>query len=312
MLDPLGDRLKGEFESQTRLLLPRKTHTIIRLDGKAFHSYTRGLARPFDAQLHEDLVGAATFLCENVTGTLLAYVQSDEVSLLVTDLAKPGTQPWYGGNVQKIASVTASLFTAKFNALRAIRAQWKLTEDNAVLNGHLGIFDSRVFTIPTADDVVDYFHWRYLDAWRNAISSLASTYFSPRELHEKSVSARLIMLMQAGVNVSDVDPRFKYGSIVEPVTHESSVKYLDKRSGELRWVEGVQRRSWETRPAPSLDDVNDLLSLNSKVNGFLAFGEFVYSRLDTLHTPQEPGDTVDLGAQAPDATPGVATRPASS
>lgn len=303
MHDPLGDRLKEEFESATRLLLPRKTYTIIRLDGKAFHSYTRNLPRPFDPTLHEDLVAAATFLCEQVTGTLMAYVQSDEVSLLVTDLAKPGTQPWYGGNVQKIASVTASMLTAKFNASRNLGID---------VGEPLAFFDSRVFTIPRADDVVDYFHWRYLDAWRNAVSSLASTYFSARDLHEKSVPTRLGMLREKGADFAALDPRFKGGSVVEPVTRESDVKYLDNRTGELRWVKGVQRRSWETRPAPALDEVSELLALDGQVSGFLAFGKFVYERLATVHTPQEPAGTVDSGAQAPDATPGVATRPASS
>lgn len=284
MHDTLGDRLKGEFESKTRLLLPRKTHTIIRLDGKAFHTYTRGLPKPFDETLHEDLVESTRFLCEQVTGTLFAYVQSDEVSMLVTDLAKPGTQPWYSGNVQKIASVTASTLTAKFNERRNIGL--------GELGEHLAIFDSRVFTIPNPDDVVDYFHWRYLDAWRNAISSLASVHFSARELHEKSVATRLGMLRARGVDVATLDPRFRAGSIVEPVTRESDVKYLDNRTGELRWVKGVQRRTWECRPAPPLDEVHNLLSLDGKVNGFLAFGEYVYERLATIHTPQPTDDTV--------------------
>lgn len=299
MHDPLGDRLKGEFESQTRLLLPRQTHTIIRLDGKAFHTYTRGLTRPFDARLHANLVDAAAFLCEQVSGAAFAYVQSDEVSLLVTDLAKPGTQPWYGGNVQKLASVTASILTAKFNELQC-----------TLLSGKLAFFDSRVFTIPERDDVVDYFQWRYLDAWRNAISSLASTHFSPKQLHEKSHATRLAMLAERGVNVAALDPRFKCGSIVEPVTRETTVTYVDKRTRESVTLDGVQRRLWESRPNTPLDEVHDLLSLDAKVNGFLAFGEYVYGRLAAVHTPQEPVDTVAPGPEtSPDATSGVATRP---
>ena len=286
MHDPLGDRLKGEFESQTRLLLPRKTHTIIRLDGKAFHTYTRGLPKPFDPTLHEDLVRATQLLCEHVTGTLLAYVQSDEVSLLVTDLAKPGTQPWYGGNVQKMTSVTASILTAKFNELRNLGI--------GDVGERLAFFDSRVFTIPSVDGVVDYFHWRYLDAWRNAISSLASVHFSAKQLHEKSLSERLDMLRERGVDARDLDPRFAFGSIVEPVTREATVTYRDNRTGELRTIEGVTRRSWDTRPAPSLAE-------------FLRLGTYVEELLAALHTPQEPA-----GKVTDDATPGVATRPGPS
>lgn len=285
MHDPLGDRLKGEFESTTRLLLPRKTHTIIRLDGKAFHTYTRDLARPFDERLHTNLVDAATFLCEQVTGAALAYVQSDEVSILVTDLAKPGTQPWYGGNAQKIASVTASILTARFNELRC-----------TLLSGKLAFFDSRVFTIPGRDDVVDYFHWRYLDAWRNAISSLASVHFSARELHRKSLTERLDLLRERGVDVASHDPRFLFGSVIEPVTRESTVTFTD-RFGKLQTVEGVQRRSWESRPAPSVAD-------------FLEFGARVENLLNAIHTTREPVASVAPGPETGlDATPGVATRP---
>lgn len=292
MHDPLGDRLKQEFEATTRLVLPRKTHTIIRLDGKAFHTYTRGLPRPFDATLHADLVAATQFLCEQVTGALLAYVQSDEVSLLVTDLAKSGTEPWYGGNVQKITSVTASILTAKFNDRRSLGI--------GDVGERLAFFDSRVFTIPDTDDVVDYFHWRYLDAWRNAVSSLASTHFSARQLHRKSLGERLDMLREREVDVRALDPRFLFGSLVEPVTHETSVAYHDKRTGEYRVVEGVQRRAWEARPAPSMSE-------------FLAFGAYVEERLAAIHTPQEPVGTVAPGSETNSgATPGVATRPGPS
>jgi tRNA(His) guanylyltransferase len=293
MHDPLGDRLKGEFESATRLLLPRKTHTIIRLDGKAFHSYTRGLPRPFDEGLHADLVDAATFLCEQVTGAKLAYVQSDEVSLLVTDLAKPGTEPWYGGNVQKIASVTASILTAKFNELRYSR---ELVNDREPPK-QLALFDSRVFTIPSVDDVTSYFIWRYLDAWRNALSSLASVHFSPRELHGKSLTDRREMLLLKGVDARALDPRFKCGSIVEPITRQTTVTYVDSHSGETRTIDGVLRRSWETRPAPQLDEVA------GGRGGLLRLGDLLESLLAT-GTPQEP-----VGTVTPDATSGVATRP---
>jgi tRNA(His) guanylyltransferase len=284
--DPLGDRLKEEFESQTRLLLPRKTHTIIRLDGKAFHTYTRGLPKPFDVTLHEDLVRATQLLCKHVSGVVFAYVQSDEVSLLVTDLAKATTEPWYRGNVQKIASVTASILTAKFNELRNLGL--------GDVGEQLAFFDSRVFTIPERDEVVNYFHWRYLDTWRNAISSLASVHFSARELQHKGLVERLDMLRAKGIEARDFDPRFLNASVVEPVVRESTVCYRDNRTGAVRTIDGVLRRSWETRPAPALA-------------GFLQFGAYVEELLADLHTPQEPVDTV-----ASDATLGVATRPDAS
>lgn len=294
MRDPLGDRLKRDYESRTQLELPRKTYTLVRLDGKAFHSYTRNLPRPFDETLHEDLVAAATFLCEQVTGTLLAYVQSDEVSLLVTDLARSGTQPWYGGNVQKIVSVTASMLTAKFNALRNLGID---------VGEPLALFDSRVFTIDSPDAVVDYFQWRYLDAWRNGITSLASAHFSPKQLFGKTTTERREMLLDIGVDYTLTDPRARSGSVVEAVARETTVTYVDRTTGEPITVEGVQRRAWESRPAPRLEEVA------GGEGGFLRFGALVRAKLATVSSPVNAGDSVATSANASDATSGVATRP---
>jgi tRNA(His) guanylyltransferase len=288
--DPLGDRLKSSYEAATQLELPRKTYTIIRLDGKSFHAYTRNLPRPFDPTLHEDLVAATSFLCSQVTNALLAYVQSDEVSLLLADTAKPTTQPWLGGNVQKITSISASILTAKFNDCRNLGI--------GDVGEMLAFFDSRVFTIDEPDDVVAYFQWRYLDAWRNGISSLARVHFSPKQLHGKTTTDRREMLYTVGVDYLKQDPRFKCGSVVEPVVRESTVTYRDTKTGEDRTIEGVRRRSWETRPAPQLEEAA------GGQGGFLRFGALVRAKLATTDTPVNPVASVAL-----DATPGVATRP---
>lgn len=82
--DSLGTRMKENYEFRSRQLLPRRTYTVIRLDGKAFHIYTRGLPRPYDQQLMDDMAESAKFLCEQVQGVELAYTQSDEISLVLT------------------------------------------------------------------------------------------------------------------------------------------------------------------------------------------------------------------------------------
>lgn len=100
----LGDRMKG-YEAVTRTILPRRTYSIIRADIRAGHSYLRGCAKPFDFEFMGHLDQVAAALCAEVSGTVFAYVQSDEISLLVCDFESPGTQPWFGGEVQKIVSI---------------------------------------------------------------------------------------------------------------------------------------------------------------------------------------------------------------
>ena len=234
--DALGDRMKDSYENRTRYALPRRTYTIIRLDGKAFHTYTRGLDRPYDEKLMHDMADTAMFLCKQIAGSRLAYTQSDEISLLLTDFDTPKTQAWFDGNIQKIVSISASMATARFNELRP---------------GRLAFFDSRVFTIADPVEVRNYFVWRQKDATRNSISMAAQAYFSHKQLHGKSSGEMQEMLWsQHGVNWNDYDPRFKRGTLASSKVELGSVEYVDRRSGETCVAEGVERRVWAVADAP--------------------------------------------------------------
>lgn len=129
--DSLGDRMKG-YENISRIYLTRRTPIIIRIDGKAFHSFTRGFARPFDDVLIKSMQDTAKYLCENIMGCKLAYTQSDEISLLLVDYEKIETQAWFDNNLQKIVSVAASMATMAFN---------KAFKDNIInyIDSHINI-----------------------------------------------------------------------------------------------------------------------------------------------------------------------------
>lgn len=234
--DALGSRMKEQYEQRARLLLPRRTYTLCRLDGKAFHSYTRGLDRPYDQQLMDDLADTARFLCEEIQGASFAYCQSDEISLLLTDFDTVKTQAWFDGNAQKMVSVSASLCTAKFNQQRP---------------GRLAFFDSRVFTIPDPVEVGNYFVWRQKDATRNSVSMAAQAHFSHKQLHGKSSGEMQEMLWsEYGVNWNDYDPRFKRGTVVVPEVQVGSVSYVDRRTQETSVAQDVERRVWTISAAP--------------------------------------------------------------
>ena len=174
--DDLGNRMKHQYEDRTRYLLPRRTWTIIRVDGKAFHTFTEGLQRPYDYSLVKALNGATVELLSKSQGSLLAYLQSDEISIVLQDFKRITTDAWFDGNVQKIASVSASIFTGYFNKL------FKHPSDS------IGIFDARVFTIPDPVEVENYLIWRQQDAIRNSIQSLGRKHFSYKEVEGLSCS----------------------------------------------------------------------------------------------------------------------------
>lgn len=194
----LGDRMKS-YESVASTKLMTKTPVIVRIDGKAFHSYTKFMQKPSDPRLQECFQYTAQKLCEAIHGTRLAYHQSDEISLFIADWMGLKTQPWFGYKAQKIVSVAASLATMYFND-RARKFDFPLAA-----------FDARCFNVPL-HEVQNYFIWRQQDCTRNSISSLAQAHFSHKQLHGKSCDDMQDMLMtQKRINWNDCLTSYKRG-----------------------------------------------------------------------------------------------------
>jgi tRNA(His) guanylyltransferase len=257
MRDDLGDRMKQHYENRTRYFLPRRTYCIIRVDGKSFHSYTRGLSRPFDTGLMEDMDKTAIALCAEITGSAFAYVQSDEISLLLTDFDSPGTEAWFDGNLQKTASVSASIATAAFNRARLerrLKEQWARDGEGGIGPEILrefpeAHFDSRVFTIPDPTEVENYFIWRMQDSTRNSISMAAQSVYSHHELEGKSSDRLQEMLWQRGINWNDYPEGCKRGRVVVKNIRRETVTYTHHKTGEVETVE-AERRFWEAEAPP--------------------------------------------------------------
>lgn len=231
--DSLGDRMKNNYENRAKTYLTRRMPVIIRLDGKAFHTFTKGLKKPYDEIFHNTMNATMKYLCENIQGCKLGYTQSDEITLLLTDYDTLDTDAWFDNNVQKICSVSASMATMAFNKFFAEQEQGyfykhidflncdgDLTEDTdfdsdyyAKLSHKVGIamFDSRCFNIPE-DEVTNCFIWRQQDATRNAIQMLGQCNFSHKELQGKSCNDIQDMLMlQRDINFNDMPAEFKRG-----------------------------------------------------------------------------------------------------
>jgi tRNA(His) 5'-end guanylyltransferase len=225
MKDEINDRMKDFYENRTRYYLPRRTFTVIRIDGKSFHTYTRGLNRPFDQGLIDDMDATTKFLCESIQGARFAYVQSDEISILLTDFEKNTTDAWFDGNIQKMCSISASMTTAKFNELRIARYMNEIhfnSESNVKRTS--AFFDSRVFTIPLEDEVINYFIARQQDATRNSISAVAQSMYSAKELHGKTTDNMQELIFEKGQNWNDFPVGQKRGRAVAKRTKLVEVK----------------------------------------------------------------------------------------
>lgn len=232
--DALGDRMK-RYEEATRFVLPRRTYTILRVDGRAFHSWTRGLTKPYDPDFMVCIDSAAIALCEGIPGAQFAYVQSDEISILAVDFDKEDTQSWFDGNVQKWASIGAASATMAFNR------QVQVFRENPAASVKMGgkspnaMFDARVYTIPDPIEVENYYVWRQQDAERNSVMMLARAYASHKQLAGKNRAAQHEIIHNAGDNWAKHPVRFKHGSVVRK-NDWTMVEYGGGKPHVSNWV----------------------------------------------------------------------------
>lgn len=214
--DSLGDRMKG-YEVAARTTLPHRLPIIIRIDGKAFHTYTRGLARPFDSRLGETMLHVAKKLCSEIQGAQLAYAQSDEISILVHGYKKFDSESWFDNQVQKMASVAASIAGAEFTA-RSWYIFSNLNSGDATKNIRPAYFDARAFIVPEAD-VCNYFLWRQQDATRNSVQMLARSLYSHKDLEGMNNGQLQELCFAKGQNWNDLETRWKRGACVHRVAN---------------------------------------------------------------------------------------------
>ncbi len=252
--DALGDRMKEFYEDRTRIKLPRRTFTIIRIDGKAFHTYTKGLKRPFDDSLIEDMNATTAYLCKNIQGAKFGYVQSDEISIVLTDFDDLQTHAWFDNNLQKMVSVAASMATAKFNQLRMYRAarareEVKRLHYDDIEKFKMAEFDARVFQIPFIDEVENYFIWRQQDAVRNSISSVAQSLYSAKQLHGVKTDQMQELIFQKGINWNDYDFRLKRGAVIGRVK-TTLIKTTQGPNEEVIETE-FTRNKWQVLETPT-------------------------------------------------------------
>lgn len=205
MKDSLGDRIK-KYEAVSDYNLGLNNTVIVRVDGKAFHSFTKDCHKPFDTHLIRSMQYATQETAREMQGFKLAYTQSDEATFLLTDLDSNQTQPWFNNELSKIVSISASLFTANFNS-------FYFSGVGAFNPSPPALFDSRAFAVPLFD-APNVFIWRQQDWSRNSLSMFARAYFSHKELIGKKSSEVHEMLHSIGKNWAILNPILKNGTFI--------------------------------------------------------------------------------------------------
>jgi tRNA(His) 5'-end guanylyltransferase len=227
--DEYGSTFK-DYERQQRRYLPEDQYAVIRLDGRAFRTYTRGLDKPYDLQFMADMDAAARAVAVELHGVRLTYVQSDEISIVMTAWKpdrnadeKERGQLMFGGAVQKLVSIAAAVCSVEFNRRRP---------DHGT-----ALFDARAFSLPTHGDVLDYLTWRQADARRNTLSMLARTEFSAQTLHSLSSAQQHELLVGVGVNPEGLPVGFTRGRVLIPGTEPATTTFTHGRTHQTQTVE---------------------------------------------------------------------------
>lgn len=212
--------MKANYEDRARFYLMRRTPVIVRVDGKAFHSFTRGFDKPFDMAFIAAMRSAALRVLKEASGAQAAYVQSDEASFLLTDYQTVDTQAWFDYNKAKVESVAASVMTAAFND--DIRSE----KGNSVKS--LAFFDARAFNLPR-EEVVNYFLWRARDWARNSLSMYCQAFFSHKELQGKNAEQQHEMLHGIGKNWATDNPAMvKNGTFIVRATGGPTQPFVER------------------------------------------------------------------------------------
>ena len=249
--DSLGDRME-RYEGVSRTYLVRRMPVIIRIDGKAFHTFTKGFQKPFDMILMQSMWDTCKYLCAHIQGCKMAYTQSDEISLLLTDYETLTTDAWFENNIQKMVSVSASMATLAFNKAFSSNV-WTyqgtgMADDcNTVIDENIekqcsiymkrmdigAMFDSRVFNAPK-EEVCNCLIWRQQDASRNSVEMVGRANFSDKQLFRKNCDMIQDMLFkEKDINWNDLPTYQKRGACIVKETYT-----LDNGTNAIRtrWV----------------------------------------------------------------------------
>ena len=241
----LEDKFKSK-ESQYRNVLERRSLYALRVDGRAFKNYTSKFDRPFDLKFMEGMNQTCKALCSEVAGAILGYVQSDEISVIFSDLSGENTEMWFGGKQDKIISIAASTATGALI--------------NALGSNPTPMFDARILKLDNVKEAQEYLIWRSGDAFKNAISMAAGSRYSSKQLDGMNTQQRIDILEREQKDLySSLPLGFKHGRLAVKENYSDLVKFFHKKDQETKIIE-VTKTRWGI-DAFKLENASNVLQL---------------------------------------------------
>lgn len=245
----IGKRMKI-YESIQKNFLMRRTPVAIRIDGRAFHTFTKNFRRPFDIVFINTMQETMLYLCKNIQNCVFGYTQSDEITLILIDYAKLETSPWFDYNVQKLCSIAASMATMKFNQIfynkiSILEEDFKYKQALTASAKKGAMFDARCFNIPK-DEVANLIFWRQLDAIRNSIQMVAQSQFPQKQLQGLSCNKlKEKLLVEKNIDWDDYPTILKVGSAC--IKNEDGQWFIDKEMPILKIIDDINYRDYIER-----------------------------------------------------------------
>lgn len=253
--DDLGTRMKTFYESVPKIHLMHRCPVAIRLDGRAFHTFTQGFQKPFDELLMKSMQETMRYLCENIQGCVFGYTQSDEITLILVDYKNLTSAAWFDYEVQKVCSIAASMATMVFNKifynnafeyigvsmvdLSSKEYPFKEAYKKAINKG--AMFDARCFNIPK-EEVANLIYWRQLDAMRNSVQAVGQANFRHKELQGKSCADIKEMLKEKGVDWDNLPLECQRGSCCVKNAVTVGKEQVTFPSGKIMTISAIELR----------------------------------------------------------------------
>lgn len=224
----LENKFKSK-ESQYRNVIERRSLYAIRVDGRAFKNYTSKFEKPFDTKFMNGMDQTCVALCNEVAGAILGYVQSDEISVIFSDLSGEKTEMWFGGKQDKIISIAAS--TATGALIKALGSN------------PTPMFDARILKLDNVNEAEEYLAWRSGDAFKNAISMAANSKYSDKQLAGMSTPQRISLLeKEQPALYNNLPEGFKHGRLVTKEDYKGIVEFFHKKDQETKSIEVTKSR----------------------------------------------------------------------
>lgn len=240
------------YRSLTDYKVMPNCYTLVMLDGRSFSKMVKKkFELPFDDNFIDMMNETAKYICKKIQGALFAYVQSDEISILLSDKG----DTFFGGRLNKMQSIIASMAASKFNQLMMLYNLKNGIEPNdpmkIVENAKLVDFDCKVWNVPTFNDAIAWFIYRQIDCIRNSKQQAAQTYLSFAQLLNQDTDKQITLLkVNKGIDwETEYDDGKKYGRFIYKEIAPVRV-YVEKLDKEIK----CNRSLWLTHFAFELTD----------------------------------------------------------